>query len=164
MQTPDNASTPGIIKERLIEFISKADLTNNGLDMKDRTLLKRGLPVVQQLAVDKQNYKFVIFRGSDFVIHLKRMRSEELRGSMLWNTLRQFGVDHTRLRVDGRVTAVWTVPVDDRNRTKLDPDYLDDSVDEDETPEINSVEEPPEEKPADITPHEEKGFEFKTDF
>ncbi len=145
VQTPENASIPGIIKERLAEFISKADLENNGRDITDRAKLKRGLPVVQQILIKDDVSRHVVFKGSDFVTYLKRTRSEELRGSHLWNALRKYGVDHTRLRVDGKVNAVWMLPLDERNRTKLDPDYL-------------NYDDPEQEK------IETKGHKFKTEY
>jgi len=144
VETPEDASTPGIIKEKLREFIYKADLKSNGRDVNDRAMIRRGMPVVQEVGVGGIAGRHVVFRGGDFVAFLKRTRSEELKGSMLWNALRTFGVTHTRLRVEGRVAAVWVVPVDEHGRTKLDPDYND--------------EKPPEKQ------KEEKGFQFKSEF
>ena len=146
VETPENASTPGIIKDRLIEFLSKADLTNNGLDKMDRMKLVRGLPVVQLLSLEKAPMRYVIFRGNDFVMFLKRMKAEELRGSHLWNSLRNFGVGYSRIRLpDSKVLQIWCVPIDEKNRTKLDSNYLDDNDDE-------AMEEPKNE------------FEFKSEF
>lgn len=125
VETPDDAGTPGVIKKHLKDFLSKADLSNNGKDSGDRQMILRGIPVVQRLGIQGVNGRNVVFLGTDFISYLKRAKSESIQGSMLWGAMKNFGVDHTRIRIAGRITSVWAVPIDDYNRTKLDMDYLD---------------------------------------
>lgn len=122
IEAPDNASTEGVIREKLTEFVSRADFSSNGKDLTDRDLIGRGFPVMQEVQ-ENPGYRHVMFRGSDFITYLKRTRSEELKGTQLWLALRKMGVKHMRARVNGNVTNVWVLPVDGAGRTKLDYDY-----------------------------------------
>lgn len=126
VEAPDDASTTGIIRARLKEFISKADLENNGKDKEERERVIRGLPVVQSMGINGIDGRSVLFRGMDFVQYLKRTKSEELKGSALWMALKAVGVDHHRLRVGKRIINVWGLIVDKNHMTRLDPDYLSD--------------------------------------
>jgi hypothetical protein len=123
VDTPEDASTPGIIKEKLRDFLQKADVSQDGTDVDQRQMVARGMPVVQILGIEGHKGRHIMFKGTDFVAYLKRTRSEELKGSNLWNVMKHFGVQHSRVRVGGRVTPVWSVPLDEHGRTKLDPDY-----------------------------------------
>lgn len=125
---PESASASGLIKERLREFLHKADLTNSGYDKEDREMIYRGIPVVQNLVFNGSEGRKVLFRGEDFISFLRRTKSEDLKGSYLWNCLRKFGVEHGRLRVNNRPLAVWGIPIDEFNRIKIDTDYLSDFV------------------------------------
>lgn len=112
VETPDDASIPGLIREKVKEFASKTDLTNRGQDKDDRKGLLRGLPVVQ--VVDGE--RCVVFRSQDFVSYLKRTKSEELKGINLWMAAKELGVKHTRFRVPGpkgheENINVWHIPV-----------------------------------------------------
>lgn len=111
VETPDDASTSGVIRERLKEFASKTDVTNKGEDADDRKALIRGLPVVA--AVDGE--RCVIFRGQDFINYLKRTKSEELKGINLWMAVKDMGVTKWRCRPGAGQNLnpidVWTFPV-----------------------------------------------------
>lgn len=108
IETPDDASKDGVIRDRLREFASKTDLMNRGEDHEDRKSLLRGLPVVQVVDGDR----CVVFRGQDFINFLKRTKSEELKGVDLWMAVKSIGVTHTRMRVGSNANInVWTLPV-----------------------------------------------------
>jgi len=112
VETPDDASVTGVMRDRLREFASKTDLMNKGEDKADRKALLRGLPVVQKLEGERS----VVFRAQDFVNYLKRTKSEELKGVNLWFAVRDLGVGHTRIRVPGAATGenninVWFLPM-----------------------------------------------------
>lgn len=110
VDTPDDASINGVIRERLREFASKTDLMSKGTDKDDRKGLLRGLPVVQQ--VDGE--RCVVFRAQDFVNYLKRTKSEELKGVALWLAVKDLGTGHARMRIGGREGEnlnVWHLPV-----------------------------------------------------
>jgi len=121
IETPDDASVPGIIKSRLQEFLEKADLSSNGTDTAERDLMERGLPVVQELGT--MGDRVVMFKGTQFINFLKRTKSEETKGADLWTIMRSIGVSHRRVRIGGNVRNVWLAPLDDYNRTILDPEY-----------------------------------------
>lgn len=108
IDTPDDASIAGTIRERLREFASKTDLLNKGQDKEDRKALLRGLPVIQVMDGDRS----VVFRSQDFVNYLKRTKSEELKGVALWLAVKELGVMHRRIRVgsDNNIN-VWYLPV-----------------------------------------------------
>lgn len=111
VETPDDASTSGVIRERLKEFASKTDLTNPGQDTEDRKALLRGLPVVA--VVDGE--RCVVFRGQDFINYLKRTKSEELKGISLWMAVKQMGVTPWKCRPGSGASInpieVWTFPI-----------------------------------------------------
>ncbi len=122
ISAPDNASISGIIRERMLEFVDRADFNSNGKDPKDKNLINRGLPVLQEVH-GTPGYREILFRGGDFVMFLKRTRSEELKGNALWMALRKMGIQYKRTRISGRVKSVWALPVDGAGLTKLDPEY-----------------------------------------
>jgi len=126
ISAPDDASVAGVIREKLTEFVIRADFNSNGRDTSDRDLIERGHPVVQDFKGDGK--RCVVFRGVDFVTYLKRTRSEELKGNNLWMALRKMGVGYKRLRVSGKVKNLWFLPIDGKGRTKLDYNYNPDSV------------------------------------
>ena len=106
-QTPDDASTAGVIRQKLKEFASKTDLANRGEDTGDRKALTRGMPCVQVYDGDR----CVMFRAQDFVNFLKRTKSEELKGMNLWFAVRDMGCLHTKLRAGAHNINVWVIPV-----------------------------------------------------
>jgi hypothetical protein len=110
--TPDDASTPGMIRARLQEFIERADLTVSvdNINITDREALLRGQPVVQVL----EDKKCAAFRGPDFVAYLKYTKSEELRGTALWLALRKAGVKHGRMRINEKIVNIWYAPIQNK--------------------------------------------------
>lgn len=110
VETPDDASIGGVVRERLREFAAKTDLTNKGQDAEDRKALLRGLPVVAEVDGDR----CVIFRGQDFINYLKRTKSEELKGVDLWMAVKSIGVTKWRTRPGSGVKVnpidVWALP------------------------------------------------------
>jgi hypothetical protein len=108
VETPDDASVNGVVRDRLREFAAKTDLFSRGEDKEERKALLRGLPVVQV----QDGERCVLFRGQDFVNYLKRTKSEELKGVNLWFAVKEIGVGHTRVRVTGKENInVWYLPV-----------------------------------------------------
>lgn len=110
VETPDDASISGVIRERLREFAAKTDLTNKGQDSEDRKALLRGLPVVAEVDGDR----CVVFRGQDFINYLKRTKSEELKGVDLWMAVKSIGVIRWRCRPGKGESInpidVWALP------------------------------------------------------
>jgi hypothetical protein len=118
---PEDASVDGLIKGQLTDFLRKCDLQSAGDDTADRKALYRGLPVVQ---VDENGTRHVYFRGQDFVQHLKRAKTEELKGVNLWFTLKQIGVKHGRFRVEDKTPSVWFVELTDEHQLNMTvPDF-----------------------------------------
>jgi hypothetical protein len=107
IEAPDEASTSGLVRAKLSEFIAKTDLNNDGKSIDDRKALYMGSPVVQE----KDGGRVVYFRATDFVGFLKKSRSEELKGSNLWMALREAGVQHQKLRAGAGSIQVWFVPI-----------------------------------------------------
>lgn len=116
---PDDASTSGIIRQRLREFAAKAHDLGMNRNIDDRKALLRGLPIIAQ--VDGQ--RSVVFRAQDFVSFLKRTKSEELKGVALWMAVRELGVGHNKMRVGERSINVWYLPhkevMDDVDRPEI---------------------------------------------
>lgn len=121
VEAPEDASTDGIIKTQLVEFMRKIDLTDPGVDIEKRKDLFRGLPVVQMLPEGK----CVMFRGQDLVTYLKRNKTEELRGVNLWFAMKQIGVKHGRFRVDNKTPSLWYIPVDEEHKLTIDTPNFD---------------------------------------
>lgn len=108
VDAPDDASTSGVIRMKLKEFAAKTDLLNKGQNTDDRKALLRGLPCVQ----DVDGERCIIFRGQDFIAYLKRVKSEELKGTNLWFAVKDLGVVQKKMRVADHSINVWTIPVD----------------------------------------------------
>ncbi len=107
VETPDEASVTGVVRDRLREFASKTDLSSKGDNMEDRKSLMRGMPVVAKV----QGERCVVFRAQDYINYLKRTKSEELKGVNLWFALKGMGVISCKLRVGESTINVWHVPV-----------------------------------------------------
>lgn len=107
IDTPDDASIPGIMREKLREFAQKANLDSKGEDTAERKALLRGLPCVQM----HQGERAVMFRAQDFQAYLKRTKTEALRGVDLWLAIKEIGVYHTKLRAGESNINVWCIPV-----------------------------------------------------
>jgi hypothetical protein len=120
---PEDASVDGIIKAQLIDYIRKTDLSSEGTDVADRKNLFRGIPVVQE-DQDIPGVRYVYFRGQDFVTHLKRSKTEELKGVNLWFALRKMGVQHGRLRVEDKAPSIWYIELDPEHQLRMSiPDF-----------------------------------------
>lgn len=120
---PEDASTEGVVKSQMINFIRKCDLSSDGLDILDRKALFRGIPVVQ---VDKDDpeVRYVYFRGEDFVQHLKRAKTEDLKGVNLWFAMKKLGVQHGRIRVEDKTPQVWYIELTPEHQLKMSvPDF-----------------------------------------
>lgn len=108
LDTPEDASVAGVVRERLREFASRVDMTNRGQNTDDRRALLRGLPVIQEY----EGERMVMFRAQDFINYLKRTKAEELKGVNMWFAIKDMGVGNTRLRVgDADFCRVWYLPV-----------------------------------------------------
>lgn len=108
IETPDDASIAGLMRERLREFAGKTNLLNKGQDKEERKALLRGLPVVQEI----DGTRCVVFRQQDFVNYLKRTKSEEMKGVNLWMAVKELGVRHGRIRIGTTDNInVWHLPV-----------------------------------------------------
>jgi hypothetical protein len=119
LEAPDDASTPGLVRSKLREFLGKARTPEKGkISKQDRQGLKLGMPVVQQ---EDNGQKFICFRGMDFVSFLKKSRSEELKGTNLWMALRGAGVSHKKMRIGESVIQVWYLKFDDEGAGDLIP-------------------------------------------
>lgn len=120
-EAPEDASVDGIIKAQLVDFLRKCDLNSEGTDTADRKALFRGIPVVQ---ADENGVRHVYFRGADFVTHLKRSKTEEMKGVNLWFALKQIGVQHGRFRVEDKTPSVWYVELTNEHQLKMvAPDF-----------------------------------------
>ncbi len=108
---PDDASPGGLVRERLREFLAKA--YDNDNKEKAMQYLLHGQPVK---TVDDDGKDCVVFKGSAFVEYLKRTKSMDMRGSDLWQALREAGVQYCRLRVGGKPTNLWRAPYDEPAR------------------------------------------------
>jgi len=106
-EAPIESTPNGVLKFRLEEFLRKADLTNDGADINDRSVMLRGMPVVSWY----QNEKMVMFRAMDYEDYLKRTKTDIPKNKTLWyRANREMGVINFRVRVKGRVMSVWAVP------------------------------------------------------
>jgi len=108
VDAPDDASVSGVIRMKLKEFAAKTDLMNKGQNIDDRKALLRGLPCVQ----DINGERCVVFRGQDFIAYLKRVKSEELKGTNLWFAVKDLGVVQGKMRAGDHNINVWNIPVD----------------------------------------------------
>jgi len=107
IEAPEEASVSGLIRNKLQEFVRRADLSNDGKDIEARADLLHGSPVVQE----RDGVRCVMFRAMDFVDFLKKSKSEELKGTNLWMALRSSGVEHARVRAGSSYVSVWIVPL-----------------------------------------------------
>lgn len=99
-EAPDEASAPGQVRARLVEFLTKAQQLDNAAD---RENLLRGMPCVEYV----EGKTIALFTGPSFQKYLKDNRTEEVRGAQLWMALRKMMVYHRRIKVQGEVVPVW---------------------------------------------------------
>lgn len=105
---PEDSTPEGMVKIRLLEFLRKADLKNEGDNTKDREALVRGVPVVQLY----HDERVVMFRHVDFVAYLAKTRTDAIKNKDLWfRANRHMGVENARVRVGKNTIPVWYLPV-----------------------------------------------------
>jgi len=119
---PDDASTPGIMRARLVEFVKKAAFTG-GMDEfdDDRSVLLRGLPILYRVPEGTSTREYVAFRGQDFIDHLRRTKSEDIRGTNLWFAIRGLGIEQHNIRVGTQVLKAWCIPMNEEWRQAIKP-------------------------------------------
>jgi hypothetical protein len=120
VEAPDDASTGGVVRERLNAFIAKASVTAKGPGPRDREHLLRGKPVIQM----DGDERLCLFRATDFIDYLRKNRSEDLKGANLWFALRKMGCTHRRVRVEQasgnqKVIQAWCVPWDPEGNANM---------------------------------------------
>lgn len=98
---PEDASEAGMIRIRLREFLKKA--RDGATDEESKEFLAHGQPVI----IEDEGVRYVYFKGTSFVDYLRRTKSSLMRGPDLWSALRSAGVEHTRMRVNRKPTALW---------------------------------------------------------
>ena len=114
---PDDASSSGLIRAKLVEFMKKASLSLGDDFKEDRAILLRGLPVVHK----QDGEEYIAFRGQDFQEFLKRTRSEELRGVNIYFAIKRMGLVQSKVRVGDQVVRVWCIPINDEWRSYIKP-------------------------------------------
>jgi hypothetical protein len=120
VEIPDDASSGGIIRAKLVDYAKKA-VASLGVDEldEDRTVLLRGLPIIYRTA---DGTEYVAFRGTDFVEFLKRNRSEELKGTNIYFAIKNMGVEQHNVRVNkNTVIKCWCIPMNAEWRKSIQP-------------------------------------------
>ena len=109
---PDDASTRGILYEKLMDFLQKADIAR---DDPDRRRILRGVPiaVTTRDSEGKNPQRYIAWRMRDFVTYLKKQRFEEFKGSKLYMALKNYGIESSKLKIDGSSTAVWMMKIEE---------------------------------------------------
>ena len=97
IDVPEDASIQGLVIQRFEEFLSLRERATTKED------LLRGLPVVQN---DQ-----ILFRVADFRRHLQIFKLDKLEGAELFMLLRRKGCAHSRIRLAGKIIAVWIIPL-----------------------------------------------------
>lgn len=117
VEVPEDASTFGILREKLDEFLSRADVSDPA---EDRGRLQRGMPIsttISQVGGDDRHV--IAFRMQDFVAYLKKVRFEEYKGSRLYVILKNFGIEPAKLKVHDSVVSCWVLPADKLKSPKV---------------------------------------------
>lgn len=92
------------------DFLGKFRLgSDTGEDKEKRKGILNGSPVVQ---LSPEGEKWAYFKGTDFVAHLKRTKTEEMKGVNLWFVMKSIGVEQCRLRIGDKSEAVWRIRFD----------------------------------------------------
>jgi len=108
-EAPIESSPIGLLTLRLEEFVRKADLTADGMDIRDREGLLRGMPIVQLV----RNERLIMFRSVDYEDYLRRTHTDIPRNKDLWHKAnRGMGVRFDRIRVKSQIVSVWCVSID----------------------------------------------------
>ena len=117
LDVPDEASTAGFVRARLLEWAARA-VDSDGEH--GRFAIQRGSPI--RVKIDGAD--MVAFRPTDFVDFLKRTRSEELKGVNLWVAVQPAGVCRRRLRLSPKVVIdCWMVPAPEATDDGPTPTY-----------------------------------------
>ena len=128
IDAPEEASLVGVLRQRLAEFIQKADLNTDGEDRTMRNALLVGAPVLQI----RKDERVIYFRGSDFLEYLRKIKfdtSSSLMGPSIWVALRNMDVGYERLRINSTTTReVWYVPVTNDNTMRIESIDLKDEI------------------------------------
>lgn len=116
VEVPEEATVSGLMRARLREWLQKAKETD------DREPVTHGVPILTTIN-DQPVY---IFRGGDFVEHLKRKKNEDLRGLNLWLALKELGLKNKLLRVSGAPVRVYVCPAENiESFADLEPEKFD---------------------------------------
>lgn len=102
-EAPADTTEDGGLLSRIVEFINKADLSSEGTDKEDRQLILSGQPVVQSL----EGVRYVMFRGVDFMAHLKKVKHENTAPNNVWAALRRLGVEYRNIRINEIPRTIW---------------------------------------------------------
>jgi hypothetical protein len=119
IEAPEDASMQGLVIQKFHEFLTLRERAQNRED------LLRGLPV--------QDGPNVLFRASDLHRYLQGSKLDKLEGSEIFLALRRDGCVHRRVRINGRVTTVWSYPlerVNEQTEAFAIPDFSKDLDDE----------------------------------
>lgn len=116
-EVPDDASSSGVIRAKLVDFMKKAALTMGDDFSEDRSVVLRGLPIMYRS--DGRDY--IAFRGQDFQKYLKDTRTEELKGVNIFFAIKTMGVENHNVRVGDAVIKMWCIPMNDEWRPLIKP-------------------------------------------
>lgn len=97
IEAPDDASMMGMVIDKLHEFLV---LRERATEKED---ILRGLPI--------QEGDNVLFRAADFKHYLQGFKLDKIEGSELFLAIRTQGATHKRIRLNGRLTMVWSYPL-----------------------------------------------------
>lgn len=109
IEVPEEASTSGQILARLMEYLQK---TVDGSDMTP-VEQDRALSLGRPLRLKQDDGDWTLFKGTEFIKHLKRTKGEDMKGPDLWLALRKMGVEHDNLKLNGHSHRVWKMPAED---------------------------------------------------
>ena len=101
IEAPDDASLKGLIMDRFHDFLGLHERSDNRDD------LLRGLPVHED--------GIIYFRMQDLRKYLQNFKLDRLEANELFVIMRDHGCQHSRLRINGRVTTLWSLAMKDAN-------------------------------------------------
>jgi hypothetical protein len=106
---PDDASTSGMIVDRLMEFLCLSERARSLEDM------LKGLPVVKD--------GWVWFRVSDVQRFFNHQRFFGITNQQLYSLLHKLGGDYDSVRAKGKIITAWKVPLTVLNPQSSDFDH-----------------------------------------
>lgn len=106
VEVPEDASASGQMFDRLIEYLAK---TVDGTQMTPEDRL-RNIELGRPVRVLQESGDWAVFKGSEFIKHLKRTKGEDIKGPELWMSLSKFGLDHDVIKIKGKSVRVWKMP------------------------------------------------------